>query len=196
MRRCRITALIHQRQGRVCRSSPKERHMSWKTASGFRTMTKTVVAGAFIAVTAIGVAVPANAQPDLPTGPDDPRCLQYRGYAACQGGPYAAPAATPPSPPSSPSGPPTGPTDPACVSFPGDAACAGSPFLPPSPPPPPPPPPIAPPPIAPIDAGLAFDTFTGGPHVDDMPPIDDTHMDPVMPHIPTGMGMAGMPGHI
>jgi hypothetical protein len=51
--------------------------MSSTTASGFRTMTKTVVAGAFIAVTAIGVAVPANAQPDLPTGPDDPRCLQY-----------------------------------------------------------------------------------------------------------------------
>jgi hypothetical protein len=37
---------------------------------------------------------------------------------------------------------------------------------------------------------LPFDTFTGGPHIDDMPPIDDT------PHIPTGMGMAGMPGHI
>jgi hypothetical protein len=168
--------------------------MSSTTASGFRTMTKTVVAGPFIAVTAIGVAVPANAQPDLPTGTDDPRCLQYPGYAACQGGPYAAPAPTPPSPPPSPSGPPTGPTDPACVSFPGDAACAGSPFLPPSPPPPPPP--IAPPPIAPIDAGLPFDTFTGGPHIDDMPPIDDTHMDPVMPHIPSGIGMAGMPGHI
>jgi hypothetical protein len=34
--------------------------------------------------------------PDLPTGPNDPACLQFPGNAVCQGGP--APAPMPPMP--------------------------------------------------------------------------------------------------
>ncbi|MEE6137448.1 hypothetical protein SKC41_14070 [Mycobacterium sp. 050128] len=101
--------------------------------------------------------VPANATPgapvlldkfrsDLPTGPDDPRCLQYPGFAACQGGPYWV---GPPAP-SPPPGPPTGPLDPQCAMNPADAACMGSPFLPPSPAAPPPLPPVVAPPAEPI----------------------------------------------
>lgn len=127
------------------------------------------IAKMFVALTVIAMAsagAPANATPDapvlpdkfrsdLPTGPDDPRCLQYPGFAACQGGPYWV---GPPAP-SPPPGPPTGPLDPQCALNPADAACVGSPYLPPSPPaarpaPPPiePPPrvePIAPPPVIP-----------------------------------------------
>src|ERR1700722_14466283 len=91
--------------------------------------TKLAVAVAIIAMASVGG--PANATPsdtralstpvalfpaDLPTGPDDPRCLQNLGYAACQGGPYWV---RPPRPPA----PPTGPLDPQCRSNPADAAC-------------------------------------------------------------------------
>ncbi|ORX00274.1 hypothetical protein AWC29_27360 [Mycobacterium triplex] len=114
---------------------------------------------------------------DLPTGPDDPRCLQNPGYAACMGGPYWVGPPTAPTPPALP-GPPTGPLDPQCMSNPADAACVGSPFLPPTPPVAPPPPPIepiAPPPMAPME------------------PIAPP---PLAPTIDTGPAIGGVPGHI
>ncbi|WP_133160878.1 hypothetical protein [Mycobacterium ahvazicum] len=93
---------------------------------------------ALAVIATASAGVPASATPgapvspdkfrsDLPTGPDDPRCLQYPGFAACQGGPYwvGPPTASPPP------GPPTGPLDPQCTLYPADAACVGSPFLPP-----------------------------------------------------------------
>ncbi|MGZ5395640.1 MAG: hypothetical protein ACXWEI_09300 [Mycobacterium sp.] len=58
--------------------------------------------------------------------------------------------------------------------------------------------PIAPPPM---DPTAPFDSFTLGPHIDDMMPIDDTaaHM-AATPHIGGtgmgGMGMGGAAGHI
>ncbi|WP_156942828.1 hypothetical protein [Mycobacterium genavense] len=118
------------------------------------------VAVAVIAL--VPARVPANAalfSADLPTGPDDPRCLQNPGYAACVGGPYWVGPPTAPTPPGLPESP-TGPLDPQCLSNPADAACVGSPFLPPTPsviPPPPPPPPIAPP----IDTGPAMGGMPG-----------------------------------
>src|ERR1700733_4066832 len=80
------------------------------------TITKMAVALAFMA--AIPAGMSANATrfaSDLPTGPDDPRCLQFPGYGPCQGGPYwggppAAPA--PPRPPPPPPPPPTAPPAP------------------------------------------------------------------------------------
>ncbi|QEN15637.1 hypothetical protein ACRDU6_25740 [Mycolicibacterium sp. ELW1] len=94
----------------------------------------TAAAGVLIALTVTGAPVPLDEpDPDLPTGPNDPACLQFPGYAACQGGPYWQ-------------GPPTGPLDPQCSAMPGDAACVGSPFTPPAPPPPPPAP-MPPPPM-------------------------------------------------
>jgi|GEM_PF-2286153 len=151
---------------------------------------KTLAAGVFVAGVMIAVAGQASAQ-DAPTGPGDPRCAAQPTDPVCQGGPYP-----PPPPPGSPDTPPTGPLDPACGTDPSSAACTGSPYLPPAPPAPPPPPLAAPPiaaaPIAPI--GAPFDTFTLGPHIDDMMPMDDTAMHMAeMGHL--GMGHIGM-GHI
>jgi hypothetical protein len=166
--------------------------------------TKLAVAVAIIAIAPAGV--PANATAgdtrapstpvvlfpaDLPTGPDDPRCLQNPGYAACQGGPYWVGPPAPPAPP----GPPTGPLDPQCMSNPADAACVGSPFLPPAPPiaPPPPPPvePIAPPPIAPPPVEPIAPPPMAPPPVE---PIAPPPMAPPPVAMPSDMG--GMPGHI
>lgn len=82
---------------------------------------------ALIGMAAIGAAVPAYADdpdPDLPSGPNDPRCIGLPGYAMCQGGPFAQPAA-----PSAP----TSPSDPVCATMPGDGACAGGPYAIPMP---------------------------------------------------------------
>lgn len=89
--------------------------MSWTLAA----------AGALVALAFTGAPVPVDdPSGDLPTGPNDPACLQFPDYAACQGGPYWQ-------------GPPVGPLDPQCATMPGSAACMGSPFTPPPPPPPP-----------------------------------------------------------
>jgi hypothetical protein len=88
----------------------------------------TTTAAALVALAFAGAPVTLDEpNQDLPTGPNDPACLQFPGYAACAGGPYWQ-------------GPPTGPLDPQCAAMPGDAACLGSPFTPPPPPPPPMPP--------------------------------------------------------
>jgi hypothetical protein len=169
--------------------------------------TKLAVAVAIIAIAPAGV--PANATAgdtrapstpvvlfpaDLPTGPDDPRCLQNPGYAACQGGPYWVGPPAPPAPP----GPPTGPLDPQCMSNPADAACVGSPFLPPAPPiaPPPPPPvePIPPPPPPPVEP-IAPPPIAPPPIAP--PPVEPIAPPPMAPPpvaMPSDMG--GMPGHI
>jgi hypothetical protein len=85
-------------------------------------------AGALIVFATTGAPLPLDdPDQDLPTGPQDPACLQFPGYAACQGGPYWQ-------------GPPVSPLDPQCAAMPGYAACVGSPFTPAPPPPPPPPP--------------------------------------------------------
>ncbi|MCV7426051.1 hypothetical protein [Mycobacterium montefiorense] len=130
-------------------------------------MSRSIIVGICTAITNVSAAVaitaaipteaPVNAAPgtpmslnrfatDLPTGPDDPRCLQNPGYAACMGGPYWVGPPAPPAPP----GPPTGPLDPQCMSMPADAACVGSPYLPPPPIAAPPPPPVVEPPLEPI----------------------------------------------
>lgn len=94
----------------------------------------TAVGAVFLALVIAPVAS-ADPDPDMPTGPLDPRCQQFPTDAVCQGGPYALP-----SPPPLP----TGPLDPQCMQMPGDAACMGSPFVPQSPPPAPPVVPIPP----------------------------------------------------
>ncbi len=182
--------------------------MSGSIATGFGS-TITKIAAALALIVLAPADVPASATPggirelgtpvlldafrsDLPTGPDDPRCLQNPGYAACQGGPYWVGPPAPPAPP----GPPTGPLDPQCMSNPADAACVGSPFLPPSPPPiaPPAPPiePIAPPPIAPPPV----EPIAPPPMAP--PPVEPIAPPPIAPP-PVAMGpsdMGGMPGHI
>jgi hypothetical protein len=139
-------------------------------------MTRTAVAVALIGMAATGTTVLAHATPELrgrpallddpdpnvPTGPDDPKCAAMPWFAPCQGGPFAPPAgnnlANPQPPPAglqNPQAPgvqvPTSPTDPMCASMPGYGVCQGGPFAPPinpagSPPgePGPPPPPAAP----------------------------------------------------
>jgi hypothetical protein len=105
--------------------------------------TKTIaVAAVLFALTTAPVAG-ADPDPSMPTGPLDPRCVQFPTDAVCQGGPYALPL-----PPAAPPPPavPTGPLDPQCMQMPADAACVGSPYVPQPPPPPPPPPmPMEPP---------------------------------------------------
>jgi hypothetical protein len=89
--------------------------MSWTIAA----------AGALIVFAVTGAPLPLDdPNQELPTGPQDPACLQFPGYAAYQGGPYWQ-------------GSPVSPLDPQCAAMPGYAACVGSPFTPPPPPPPP-----------------------------------------------------------
>lgn len=54
--------------------------MNWTTA----------VAGALVALAITSAPVPLDEpDQDLPTGPNDPACLQFPGYAAYQGGPVS-----------------------------------------------------------------------------------------------------------
>jgi hypothetical protein len=131
--------------------------MDGSMGSGFRrAITKMAVAGALIAIPAIGLTLPVAAggvdssrMPaplDLPTNPNDPLCAQMPWAAACQGGPYEQKV-------------PTSPSDPACINNPTNAICQGGPYdLPADAPPPaemdapvapvlPPPPVEAPPPV-------------------------------------------------
>jgi len=91
-------------------------------------MKRIAVAAVVFVLTAAPVAG-ADPDPNMPTGPNDPRCATMPWVAQCVGSPFAPP--TPPPPPALP----TGPLDPQCMQMPADAACTGSPYVPPPPPP-------------------------------------------------------------
>lgn len=56
--------------------------------------------GAVLLALVIAPVASADPDPDMPTGPLDPRCAQFPTDAVCQGGPYALPS--PPPPPAPP----------------------------------------------------------------------------------------------
>lgn len=108
--------------------------MSGGMALAFRAaMTRTAVAVALIGIAATGTTVAANATPEfasvrgtptllddpdpnVPTGPDDPRCAAMPWFAPCQGGPFAPPAGNNLS---NPQPPPTGLPNPEAPGVPG-----------------------------------------------------------------------------
>ena len=187
--------------------------MSRGMASAVRAaMTKIAVAVALIGMAATGANVLAHATPELasvrgtpallddpdpnvPTGPNDPRCATMPWFAPCQGGPFAPAVGNnlpnpqpPPAGLQNPQAPgvpvPTSPTDPMCASMPGFGVCQGGPFAPPTNPPGSPPGvPGAPPPAAPAGA-------PGGP-----PPDAPIAPPPLSPQLGGGMpgGLGGMP---
>lgn len=134
--------------------------MNWAMSSGVGSaITKIAAVVALIVISATGVTIPAHAIPgfvdtsgrpvpldDPPTDPNDPRCLQWPGWAACQGGPYAHDGTSrldecsvnPNGPDCAELPPPYGPTPP-----------IGTPPHPAGPPNDAPPPPVAPPSNAP-----------------------------------------------
>ncbi|WP_157561276.1 hypothetical protein [Mycobacterium sp. E802] len=77
------------------------------------------VAAVLIGMAAMGVAAPANANPNS----DDPNCVAEPYLAECTDSGFGAP---------------TGPSDSACISSPIDPVCAGGPYAPPAPAMPPP----------------------------------------------------------